>query len=146
MKIVYVYPQFAIPAGTERVLIDKMNYLAGKDYDVLMLTNEQGKRPIVFPISHNIRHVDINVQYSELYKVGDKNNFNQTVSFFARLAEMDTFSVKICRYTDERFISSKASLSKTALPERGPFSERSSTPFRNCFSLQETLLTTSPVV
>ena len=69
MKIVYVYPQFAIPAGTERVLIDKMNYLAGKDYDVLMLTNEQGKRPIVFPISHNIRHVDINVQYSELYKV-----------------------------------------------------------------------------
>ena len=40
MKIVYVYPQFAIPAGTERVLIDKMNYLAGKDYDVLMLTNE----------------------------------------------------------------------------------------------------------
>ncbi len=72
MKIVYVYPQFAIPAGTERVLIDKMNYLAGRDYDILMLTNEQGNRPIVFPISQKIRHVDINVQYSELYK---KNAF-----------------------------------------------------------------------
>ena len=37
MKIVYVYPQLVHRAGTERILIDKMNYLAEKErYDIIM--------------------------------------------------------------------------------------------------------------
>ena len=47
--------------------------------------------------------------YSDVYKLGELNSFNQTITFFAALAEMDSCSVKICRYTDERFISDKAS-------------------------------------
>ena len=40
MKIVYVYPHFVSQAGTQRVLIDKMNYLATvPGYEVYMVTN-----------------------------------------------------------------------------------------------------------
>ena len=49
MKIVYVYPQFAHLAGTERVLIDKMNYFSDMDgVEVFMVTYEQGAHRIPF--------------------------------------------------------------------------------------------------
>ena len=48
-------------------------------------------------------------KYTSEYKLGPMNEFNQTLSLFFRLAEMDSCSIRICRYTDERFISSKAS-------------------------------------
>lgn len=47
--------------------------------------------------------------YSAKYNITDTNNFNQTVSTFARLAEMDSCSIKICRYSgSQRFTSMKA--------------------------------------
>lgn len=68
MKIVYVYPQFAHRAGTERILIDKMNYLAEKEgYDIVMLTFEQGTHPVAYPLSSKVRHVDLDVKYYPLY-------------------------------------------------------------------------------
>lgn len=68
MKIVYVYPQFAHRAGTERILIDKMNYLAEKDgYEIVMLTYEQGMHPVAYPLSPKVRHVDLDVRYYPLY-------------------------------------------------------------------------------
>lgn len=73
MKIVYVYPHFVDRAGTERVLIDKMNYLAiVYGYDVFMLTNEQGNHALSFPIDHRVNHIDLDVRFSPLYK---KNRF-----------------------------------------------------------------------
>ena len=69
MKLVYVYPQFTEPAGTERVLIDKMNYLSAREeYEVFLLTNQQGNHPVVFPLSNRITHVDLDVRFWELYK------------------------------------------------------------------------------
>ncbi len=47
-------------------------------------------------------------EYERLYKVDKYNSFNQTVSLFARLYEMDICSIRICRYAvNERFISQK---------------------------------------
>ena len=70
MKLVYVYPQFTEPAGTERVLIDKMNYFsARKEYEVFLLTNQQGNHPVIFPLSNRITHVDLDVRFWELYKL-----------------------------------------------------------------------------
>ena len=70
MKLVYVYPQFTEPAGTERVLIDKMNYLSAREeYEVILLTNQQGNHPIVFPLSNRITHIDLDVRFWELYKL-----------------------------------------------------------------------------
>ncbi len=69
MRIVYVYPQFAHFAGTERVLIDKMNYLANqKDFEIIMLTYEQGSHPLAYPLSSKVKHVDLDVRFYPLYK------------------------------------------------------------------------------
>ena len=68
MKIVYVYPQFVHRTGTERVLIDKMNYLAEKEgYEIVMLTYEQGVHPMAYPLSPKVRHVDLNVLFYQCY-------------------------------------------------------------------------------
>ena len=69
MKILYVYPQLTFPAGTERILIDKMNYLADHvGYDVMIVTYEQDNHPIIYPLSQKVTHVDLDVRYYELYK------------------------------------------------------------------------------
>ena len=68
MKIVYVYPQFVHRTGTERVLIDKMNYLAEKEgYEIVMLTCEQGVHPVAYPLSPKVRHVDLNTLFYPYY-------------------------------------------------------------------------------
>lgn len=77
MKIVYVYPQLAHRAGTERILIDKMNYLAEKEgYDIIMLTYEQANHEIAYPLSPKVRHVDLNVCFYPLYQ------YNRLTRFF----------------------------------------------------------------
>ena len=77
MRIVYVYPHFVDLAGTERVMIDKMNYLAEYyGYEVYMLTNEQGNHPISFSLYPSVKHIDLDVRFTHLYKK------NQIVRFF----------------------------------------------------------------
>ena len=47
-------------------------------------------------------------KYEKKYGVGAECNFNQTISLFVRLSEMEACSIKICRYFyEERFISQK---------------------------------------
>ena len=68
MRIAYIYPHFISLAGTERVLIDKMNYLATKaDVDVMMVTYEQGSHPVAYPLSSKVRHIDLDVRFYSLY-------------------------------------------------------------------------------
>ena len=76
MKILYAYPKFTNAAGTERILIDKINYFADKKgYEVFVLTYEQGQHSFIYPISHNARHIDLGVRYSELYNYGRLSRF-----------------------------------------------------------------------
>ena len=46
--------------------------------------------------------------YKRTYNISEKNCFNQTLSLFVRLSEMNKCSIRICRYSEERFISDKA--------------------------------------
>ena len=69
MKIVYVYPKFTTLAGTERVLIDKMNYFAGQEgYEVYSITHEQGNYPMSYKIAQQVKHVDLGLCYGPLFK------------------------------------------------------------------------------
>ena len=54
--------------GTERILIDKMNWLSFHGYNVVALTYEQGKHPFIYELSDKVRHVDLNVCFYKLYK------------------------------------------------------------------------------
>ena len=45
-------------------------------------------------------------KYEEQFHIGAGCNFNQTITMFARLSEMDTCSLKVCRYAyEDRYIS-----------------------------------------
>ncbi len=53
MKIVYIGKALATLYGTERILIDKMNYLADKlSYKIYVIIYEQGKHSIVYSQYH----------------------------------------------------------------------------------------------
>ena len=67
MNIVYIYKSLAQKAGTERILIDKMNYLC-KDHQIYIITYEQGEHPISFPMNGRITHIDVNVRFFTRYK------------------------------------------------------------------------------
>lgn len=69
MKIVYIYPSYHSYAGTERILIDKMNYLSEQyGYDIVMLTYDQGKHPLAYPISRKVTHIDLDIRFYALYQ------------------------------------------------------------------------------
>ena len=69
MKIVYFYPQFVNSAGTERILIEKANCLAEQyNYEIVLLTFQQGNHSFPFPLSNKVRHVDLNVRYDSMYR------------------------------------------------------------------------------
>ena len=68
MKIVYVYPHFRDFGGTERVLIDKMNYFASQEgYEVFCITHEQGNDPMVYKMSSKVNHIDLGLRYGPLF-------------------------------------------------------------------------------
>ena len=70
MKLLFPYPNLTQKAGTERVIIDKLNYLADHaTYEIVIITYEQGNHPIGFPISPKIKHIDLNICFHHLYKI-----------------------------------------------------------------------------
>ena len=70
MKIVFVLKSFAIKAGTERVMSDKMNYLAEHGYDVTLVTYEQGIHPLAFSLHPTILHFDLDTRFFLFEKNG----------------------------------------------------------------------------
>lgn len=69
MKIVYVYPTLASWGGVERILVDKMNLLAqDMDYEVYILTYNQGEHPIPFQIDSRVHHKDLQVLTHAVYR------------------------------------------------------------------------------
>ena len=69
MRILYFYSAWAIWGGLERVLIDKMNYLADTEgYEIYTITYDQGSNPIPFPLNPKIVHHDLNVLLYHHYR------------------------------------------------------------------------------
>ena len=66
MKIVYVLKAYAMKAGLERVMSDKMNWLAEHGYEITVVTYEQGLHPLAFPLHPSIRHIDLDTRFFSL--------------------------------------------------------------------------------
>ena len=64
----YVHRSLATMGGVERVLIDKMNWLARNGCDVTLVTNSQGQHPMAFPLDERVRHLDTDTRFFLLYK------------------------------------------------------------------------------
>lgn len=69
MKIIYIYNTIASIGGIERIFVDKMNYLADKcHHEVYLFTSSQGNHPICFPLSPNVKHIDLNIRHHVQYQ------------------------------------------------------------------------------
>ena len=69
MKILYVTDGLLSWGGLERVLVEKMNYLADNyGYDVYLSTANQGISKIRYPLSLNVHHHDLGIFFYEKYK------------------------------------------------------------------------------
>ena len=68
MKILYITDSLAVWGGIERVLGDKMNYLGSRDdYEVYIVTTDQGDHPIPYLLNDNIHVIDLNIRYHQKY-------------------------------------------------------------------------------
>lgn len=82
MRIVYVYPHFINFGGTERVLIDKMNYFADQDrYEVYAVTHEQGNYPMAYKMSPKVKHIDLGMRYGPLFKYNSFTRFFKGIQY-----------------------------------------------------------------
>ena len=55
-------------AGVERLMSDKMNYMAEQGHDIILVTYEQGTHPIPFSLHPSIRHIDLDTRFFTLKK------------------------------------------------------------------------------
>ena len=62
----YIIKAFAMKAGVERVMSDKMNYLAEHGYSVSMITYEQGDHPYAFTLHQAVNHYQIDARFFKL--------------------------------------------------------------------------------
>jgi glycosyltransferase involved in cell wall biosynthesis len=65
MRIVYNIAGFYRPAGMERVLADKANWLVRHGHEVTILTTEQKGRPYAFPLDGRIAVRDLDIGYED---------------------------------------------------------------------------------
>lgn len=73
MKIAYVIDSLASKGGAERILSEKMSYLATHlGYEVFVITCYQNPahEPNVYPLSEKVRQIDLVVPFYSQYKVG----------------------------------------------------------------------------
>lgn len=68
MKIVYLYTSFITVGGADRIVAQKANYLANNmGYEVYVITDSQRKRPATFPLSTNVKHIDLDINFDKQY-------------------------------------------------------------------------------
>jgi len=76
MKILYVTDALAIWGGTERIIVDKANYLAGHyGYDVHVVTANQGGHPVAYPLHPSVIHHDLSIRFHLQYQYGGIKRF-----------------------------------------------------------------------
>lgn len=62
-KIMYIYNAMALKGGIERVFADKMNMLVQSgEYEVWMVTYDQGQHPLAFPLDRRVHYVDLGIR------------------------------------------------------------------------------------
>ena len=71
MRILYLFRSLAVWGGIERILVDKMNWLASKGgVDVYMLTTDQGDHPIPYQVNNKVHIEDLGIIFHRKYQFG----------------------------------------------------------------------------
>lgn len=67
MKIYYIYTALVTKGGADRVIAEKANWLAEHGHDIAIVTDTQLGREPVFPLSPNVKLIDLAVDFSKEY-------------------------------------------------------------------------------
>lgn len=82
MKIIYCIHSVCNPGGMERVLYNKVKYLAERlQWEVMVVTTDQHNRPPFYPFPKAVRMVDLDINYSV---DNDKNVFRKIGGYLRR--------------------------------------------------------------
>ena len=65
MTLLYLIPALYRPAGMERVLTKKANWLVAHGYEVMIVTTDQKGRPNAFGLDERIKVKDLDINYEE---------------------------------------------------------------------------------
>ena len=69
MRIAYIYPALNTVGGADRVVTERATYLSEKKhYEVFIITAHQNNHPLSFPISSNVHHIDLNINFTKQYR------------------------------------------------------------------------------
>ena len=64
MKIIYLIDTLYKAGGMERIITAKANALTERyGHEVILVTNHQKGRPLFFPLSSGVRHIDLDINY-----------------------------------------------------------------------------------
>jgi len=81
MKIFYIYSALATKGGADRVITEKANWLAENGYDVAIITDTQLGRKPIFPLSNNVRMINLEIDFRKEYG----HNFILRTIIYAKL-------------------------------------------------------------
>lgn len=92
MRVLYIFRSLAVWGGIERVLVDKMNYLASVfGYEVYMLTTCQGDHPVPYHLDSAVHLDDLGIQFHRQYQYRGLrkilDGYERTRLFEKRLSE-----------------------------------------------------------
>lgn len=69
MRLLYITDSLAVYGGVERVLTQKVNWLAGHNYEVCVLTVNQGAHPYCYPLHPEVKCYDLNILFYKQYEL-----------------------------------------------------------------------------
>lgn len=75
MHILYIYSEISIKGGTDKVLVEKANWLVNHGYEVTLLTEAQMGRPLSFDLDSKVRHMDVGLDFNKQYSKGTLKRF-----------------------------------------------------------------------
>lgn len=70
IHILYIYSEISIKGGTDKVLVEKANYLVHHGYQVTIVTESQKGRPLSFVIDPAVKHIDMGLDFNSQYSKG----------------------------------------------------------------------------
>lgn len=95
MKIVYLYTALTTIGGADRIIIQKANYLADVyRHEVYIITDSQCEKPFSFPISTNVKHIDLGIDFGRQYK------YNLILRYFFYQIMMKQYKTKLEHFLD----------------------------------------------
>lgn len=75
MHILYIFAEISIKGGTDKVLVEKANWLVSHGYEVTIVTEAQMGRPLSFDLDNKVRHVDMGLDFNKQYSEGTLKRF-----------------------------------------------------------------------